>query len=73
LGQVHLLFNFRKTVTFAQEIKIEMLQSHDYISGLQLYYYSMKKNIKNGTNSEDKVSESNMDEDTNIQNEGVTL
>ena len=30
----------------------------------------MKKNIKNGTNSEDKVSESIMDEDTNIQNEG---
>lgn len=48
-----------------------MPQSHDYISGLQLYYYSMKKNIKNGTNSEDKVSESNTDEDTNIQNEGL--
>ena len=34
-----------------------------------LYYYSMKKNIKNGTNSEEKVSESITDEDTNIQNE----
>lgn len=31
----------------------------------------MKKNIKNGTNSEDKVSESNTDDDTNIQNEGL--
>lgn len=30
----------------------------------------MKKNIRNGTNSEDKVSESTTDEDTNIQNEG---
>jgi hypothetical protein len=60
-------------VTFAQEIKIEMPQSHDYISCLHLYYYSMKKNIKNGTSSEDKVSESNTDEDTNIQNEGYTL
>jgi Mg2+ and Co2+ transporter CorA len=30
----------------------------------------MKKNIKNGTNSEEKVSESITDEDTNIQNEG---
>ena len=30
----------------------------------------MKKNIKNGTNSEDKMSESTTDEDTNIQNEG---
>jgi hypothetical protein len=48
-----------------------MPESHDYISGLQLYYYSMKKNIKNGTNSEDKVSESNTYEDTNIQNEGL--
>ena len=48
-----------------------MPQSHDYISGLPLYYYSMKKTIKNGTNSEDKVSESNTDEDTNIQNEGL--
>ncbi len=48
-----------------------MPQSHDYISGLHLYYYSMKKNIKNGTNLEDKVSESNTDEDTNIQNEDL--
>ncbi len=47
-----------------------MPQSHDYISGLHLYYYSMKKTIKNGTNSEDKVNESITDEDTNIQNEG---
>lgn len=30
----------------------------------------MKKIIKNGTNSEDKVSESNTDDDSNIQNEG---
>ncbi|MGI0030367.1 MAG: hypothetical protein ACRD80_02140, partial [Nitrososphaeraceae archaeon] len=30
----------------------------------------MKKTIKNGTNSEDKVNESIMDEDINIQNEG---
>lgn len=30
----------------------------------------MKKNIKNGTNSEDKVSESNTGDDSNIQNEG---
>ncbi|HEX7818521.1 MAG TPA: hypothetical protein VF419_04010, partial [Nitrososphaeraceae archaeon] len=29
----------------------------------------MKKNIKNGTNSEDKVSESTTDEDTSIQKE----
>lgn len=47
-----------------------MPQSHGYISGLHLYYYSMKKTIKNGTNSEDKVSHSITDEDTNIQNEG---
>ena len=47
-----------------------MPQSHGYISGLHLYYYSMKKTIKNGTNSEDKVSESITDEETNIQNEG---
>lgn len=30
----------------------------------------MKKKIKNGTNSEDKVSESITDKDTNIQDEG---
>lgn len=59
-----------KLVTLKQEIRIEIPQSHDYISGLHLYYYSMKKNIKNGTNSKDKVSESTTDEDTSIQNEG---
>ena len=53
----------------SNEGKDRNISSHGYIFGLQLYYYSMKKNLKDETNTEDKSRISIKDEESNMQNE----
>ena len=66
LSHVHLISGSNKN---HNSNGVRNISSHGYIFGLQLYYYSMKKNFKDETNTEDKSRISITDEESNMQNE----